>query len=751
MGDSSTDQAALVADLQTTTQEYETIFNAVAEAVFLLDVDEEGTIRYQRFNEREEEFTGKSTEEVRGKTPVEVFGDELGGKLQANYRTCVTRQETITYEETLHASGDETVWRTTLTPIVENGTVQRIVGTGQEITELQTSKQKLKQRLSFLENTSDVIILLDETGLVQYQNHCRDHLPGPNVFDLTGADPAVRIHPDDREKARETFMSVVEDPGATDRNELRIEQTNGEYGWYEQRVLNLSENPVANGILVSSRNISDRKEKEAKLEGIFQAARDVSFIIAEPTEDGSDATIKEYSPGAERLFGYTRPEVVGESVGLLHRQAAAERIPDIHKLIRSGESWYGEVEHVRKDGSAFDAILSVHPLELEGQLCFLGVSIDISERKRRERALEQLHSSTRELMSATTTEEVATIGSETAAKVLDQPMNGIHLYDAETDALVPAAWTEETAELLAGPPPTLPVEDSLAGHVYRTGDADYYSDLTEREGCFVTDTPFRSELVLPLSDHGVFLLSSTTANAFDQVDTTLARILATNIETALTRAIQRQQLERQNDRLDEFASVLSHDIRSPLNVAKGHLGLARTACEHDHQHLETVGRAHDRIQTLVDSLLTLARNGDEVNELEPVELHKIGNICWQNIETEQATLEIECARTIRADRDRLKQLFENLYRNAVEHGGESVTVTVEELDSGFYVADTGPGIPESDRQDVFEAGYSTNNGGTGFGLRIVKQIVEAHGWEIRVTESEQGGARFEITDIENGA
>ncbi|CCQ37004.1 sensor box histidine kinase [Natronomonas moolapensis 8.8.11] len=748
MRESSTDQAAPVADLQTTTQEYETIFDAVVEAIFLLDVDEEGTIRYQRFNEREEEFTGKSTADVRGKTPVEVFGDELGGKLQTNYRTCVARQEPITYEETLHASGDETVWRTTLTPIVEDGTVERIVGTGREITELQASKQKLQQRLSFLENTSDVIILLDETGLVQYQNHCRDHLPGPNVFDLTGADPAVRIHPDDRDRAKETFASVVAEPGATDRNELRIKQTNGEYGWYEQRVLNLSENPAANGILVSSRNISDRKEKQAKLEGIFEAARDVSFIIAEPSEDGRDAVIREYSPGAERLFGYTRPEAVGESVGLLHRRAATERIPDIHELIRSGESWYGEVEHVRNDGSTFDAVLSVHPLELEGQLCFLGVSIDISERKRRERALEQLHSSTRELMSAATTEAVATIGSETAAQVLDQPMNGIHLYEAETNALVPAAWTEGTAELLAGPPPTLPVEDSLAGHVYRTGDPEYYTDLTEREDRFVTDTPFRSEVVLPLGEHGVFVLSSTTADAFDRIDTTLARVLAANIETALTRATQRQQLERQNDRLDEFASVLSHDIRNPLNVAKGHLEMARTAGEHEHRHLAAVGRAHDRIQTLVDSLLALARSGDTVDELAPLELHRLADICWQNVETERATLEIECARTIRADRDRLKQLFENLYRNAVEHGGEDTTVLIGALDGGFYVADSGPGIPESDHRDVFEAGYSTNDAGTGFGLRIVRRIVEAHGWEIRVVESEQGGARFEITGVD---
>ena len=80
-----------------------------------------------------------------------------------------------------------------------------------------------------------------------------------------------------------------------------------------------------------------------------------------------------------------------------------------------------------------------------------------------------------------------------------------------------------------------------------------------------------------------------------------------------------------------------------------------------------------------------------------------------------------------------------------------MTVSVGAIEDGFYLADTGPGIPESDRENVFEAGYSTNEDGTGFGLRIVKQITDAHGWEIIVTESKEGGARFEITGVEEGA
>ncbi|MXR51357.1 hypothetical protein GRX03_07025 [Halovenus sp. WSH3] len=205
-------------------------------------------------------------------------------------------------------------------------------------------------------------------------------------------------------------------------------------------------------------------------------------------------------------------------------------------------------------------------------------------------------------------------------------------------------------------------------------------------------------------------------------------------------------LERQNERLEEFASIVSHDLRNPLNVAEGRLELAREEC--DSEHLDAVGRAHERMNTLIDDLLTLAREGDQVGDLEPVNLGFLTKNCWQNVATDHATLMIETDRRIQADQSRLGQLLENLMRNAVEHGGKDVTVTVGELDNGFYVEDDGPGIPEDERDDVFEAGYSTSEDGTGFGLSIVKQVAQAHGWDVRVTDGSEGGARFEITGVE---
>ena len=103
--------------------------------------------------------------------------------------------------------------------------------------------------------------------------------------------------------------------------------------------------------------------------------------------------------------------------------------------------------------------------------------------------------------------------------------------------------------------------------------------------------------------------------------------------------------------------------------------------------------------------------------------------------------------TVDADVDRLTQLFENLFRNAVEHGGPDVSVLVDTCEGGFFVADNGPGIPAEKRAEVFKQGVTGSETGTGYGLSIVTDIVEGHGWGIEVGESDAGGARFEVTGI----
>jgi len=228
----------------------------------------------------------------------------------------------------------------------------------------------------------------------------------------------------------------------------------------------------------------------------------------------------------------------------------------------------------------------------------------------------------------------------------------------------------------------------------------------------------------------------------------------------------RQELERQNERLDTFASLVSHDIRNPLNVAQGRFELLRENTDLDDENVAAIERSFDRIETLIDEILTLARHGQQVEQWDAVRLSTVAEDCWTMVATGEAELTVEADLVFEANPDRLNRLFENLFRNAIEHGstnprpssshedavdhtGADVSVTVGPLDDspGFYVADDGPGIPAGERDHVFEVGVTTSDDGTGFGLAIVAQIVAAHGWTIRVTESATGGARFEIEGV----
>jgi len=208
-------------------------------------------------------------------------------------------------------------------------------------------------------------------------------------------------------------------------------------------------------------------------------------------------------------------------------------------------------------------------------------------------------------------------------------------------------------------------------------------------------------------------------------------------------------------------SVLSHDLRNPLDVAEAHLRAAReTGAD---EHFEAVASAHERMERIIQDVLTLAR-GDEVDPSARISVASAAEDAWASVDTAEATLEMaDSLPEATADPDRVRRLFENLFRNSVEHSSTdsrapsdaterdatnhaSVTVTVGRLDDGdgFYVADDGPGIPEAERAAVLDPGYTTYTEGTGLGLAIVERIVAAHGWDLTLASADAGGVRFEV-------
>lgn len=252
-------------------------------------------------------------------------------------------------------------------------------------------------------------------------------------------------------------------------------------------------------------------------------------------------------------------------------------------------------------------------------------------------------------------------------------------------------------------------------------------------------------------------LDSGVRQSVDEVITTPIgqRELGIRLESLLRlRALSREleeknaSLERKTDQLEYLMNAAAHDLRNPLTIAKGYVERID-----DGDPVEAIRTALDHMETLIDNLLAVDRIEEDLSEAdrEPVDLATLLETAWDRVRSEEATLNTTAVTELRihAVPDLVTQLVVNLFRNAIEHGEESVTVRVGTLDddNGIYVSDDGPGIPEGDREAVLEEGYSTE-GGSGFGLAIVTSVANAHDWELELTEAELGGARFELRGIE---
>jgi PAS domain S-box-containing protein len=494
------------------------------------------------------------------------------------------------------------------------------------------------------------------------------------------------------------------------------------------------------GICAVSTDVTAYRERERKHQQIIDRMTDA---IIELDSDWRFTTVDEK---AQAIYGMDADELLGENVWEVFPDAVETKFYEVYHEVMETREPDTLVDYYEGLDTWFE--VRVYPADDGGLSIYFQ---DVTETKERERVYRELY----ETMADTTRsfeERVDTLlemgcavlganygtlsrveGDDYVFEAVRAPGDSIQEGD-----VVPVSATN--CERVAATERTLVLANVAQDAPELTGKAGY-----EEWGiaCYLGAPVFVDGEV-----YGTFCFydDQPRAEEFSDWEVTLVDLMSQWVSYELTRKRNRERLERQNERLQEFASIVSHDLRNPLNVAEGRLELARA--EFDSDDLEDVAQAHDRMRALIDDILTLARLGENALELETVSLPEAIDACWSTVDTADATIRLETDATVRADRSMLYQLLENLLRNAVEHVGPDVTITVGDLENGFFIADDGPGIPSEDRAAVFESGYSTSRAGTGFGLRIVEQLADAHGWDVEITESADGGARFEFTGVD---
>ncbi|WP_083861932.1 response regulator [Halogeometricum pallidum] len=603
------------------------------------------------------------------------------------------------------------------------------------------------------------------------------------------ADPRAfldAVHPEDRDRV-ERAMEALSDGRSIDI-EYRVNETESyhRYVWVKGEPITGPDGRVTH-VGGSTRDITRRRAREEELarterqyEAVFE---DPNVLVGVLTPDG---TVLDVNRTAMDYIDADREAILGAPFRETPWWGDDDSLrDDVQRWVdraASGEYVPFEAEIVGSDGRrVINGVLRPVTND-DGAVTEIIVSDrDITDRRTRERVLREMYETTadpelsfdervRELLALGRAQlgvDYGTLsrirGDDYYFEVVDAADDGIREGD-----VVPVSATN--CEIAAATQETLVIED-----VER--DAP---DETDRAGftewgisCYLGTPVFVDDGV-----YGTFCFYDTEPRnePFSEWEVTLVDLMSRWVSSELQRQQANERLQRQNERLDRFASIVSHDLRNPLSVAMGSVELAEQT--EDLSHLAPAQRSLRRMSRLIDDLLVLARSGDVIDAVSVVNLGPVAERAWENVPTDDATLRVETERTVRADETRLRQLFENLVRNAVEHGSTghrtmsgdavehgstgsqaspddavehgdgTVTVSVGNLTDGFYVADDGPGISAEDRDKVFEHGYSTERDGTGYGLAIVREIADAHGWEVRVTESADGGARFEVTGVD---
>lgn len=383
---------------------------------------------------------------------------------------------------------------------------------------------------TLVEEVNDLATVVDPDGTITYVSPAITRVLGYDPDGLVGHEGYEFVHPKDRDRNADALETVLSNPSESETVEVRFRHADGLWRWIEATIRNRLDDDIIDGILVSSRDITERKEYEAEAQelaeeygALLNNVEDAIFLInIDESEDRIQFEFERLSPSYELQTGITTAEVQGQTPRDIFAEEQGNKLEaNYHRCVNAGE---------------------------------------------------------------------------------------------------PISYQEEL----------------------QVGDGAQF---------------WQTKLAPVVNDGEITRLIGVTRNVTERVE-------------------RERQLRRQNERLDEFASVVSHDLRNPLNVAQGRATLLAEQAESE--HLDPLLRALDRMEAIVEDTLTLARQGDKVKQTESVSLTDLVEKCWRTVDMgdADATIELVNEMTFQGDVNRLRHVFENLFRNAVQHGGSDVTVRV---------------------------------------------------------------------------
>ena len=533
-----------------------------------------------------------------------------------------------------------------------------------------------------MESAQEGIGLIDENGTYRYANQAYADIYDLAPEELVGKHWEELYPAEEAERFREEILPTLSEQGFWTGESVGLTQG----GERVPETVTLTDIDDGGHVCVV-RDISDRKRRERELRREQQfltttlnALEDVFYVFDE------DLDFVRWNDRLEEVTGYGPDEIAAMEPLDFFEDDAGRVQNELSRIVEDHEQATMEATLVIKDGDRIPYEFTGSPVTDDGELVGIcGVGRDLTTHRERARLHERL--------------------IETSpAPTLVLGRDGVMRYC--NSALADFLGASDRAEVL----------DEWALECIHPDDRDEVGDrvdriLSER----VQNEPLEERIVGVDGEtrHAVVASSSVTFDGEPAAQVVLNDITAERE--------QRRDLEQKTEQTELLSSVLSHDMQGPVNVATGRLQLARETGEQ--AHVEQAEAALGRLQELLDDMTALLQDGDVVDDVESLGLADIVSDVEGTLGSDRLSIRVADSAEIAADYYALKRLFENLFSNAVEHGGPNATVEIGTLPDGFYVADDGPGIPAEERDRVFEPGYTTKESGSGFGLVSIRQIV----------------------------
>lgn len=709
-----TDRKLRERELKRSERRFDATFNDPNILVGLLDTD--GSVL--DINETAMDYVDADFDDVHGERFWETPWWENDPELQTSIEEWVERAaggEYVPFEADIsRADGARATVDGVFRPVTdEDGNVVSILISDRDITEQKTRERRFE---AMFEDPNILVGLLEPDGTVLNINETAMGYVDASLGDVVG-------------------QPFWETPWWSDDVRSMVEKkveraATGEYVEYEAELPKPDETPYnvtgvirpvtddygdVISLIVSARDVTEQVAREKQLDAILENTSTPLFM---KDEDGEYMLAND---GFRQLFGFEDTEIQGRTdEELFTDPMAAEVQENDERVLETGEPVEAE-EQIIVGGEERTFLTSKTPIydlgaefDPDDPVAIFGVASDVTELKRRESELAQFR--------------------ERIEFVLDRTDAVIWQRDVETDEITtypePCPVLNKSVETVSEFEETIHPEDrSDVQRAVRAAINGERSMTAEYRAADEFDPEWIETMIEPMTDErgevsGLIGMSQDVSE----------------------RKRRERALERQNERFDELASVVSHDLQTPLSTARGRAELAIETGDTD--QMEQALTALERVDRLREDLVDVLRSREVVGDTATVSVGQAAEEVWETITASpDASLQLSDPPSVTGDSAAVRRLLENLLSNSIEHGGEEVRVRVGSLDDGFFVEDDGPGIPIDRRDKVFTPGYSTKESGSGVGMASVREIVLAHDWTISITDGELGGARFEIQTV----